>query len=43
MMMWRALACHVVLLIVSAIFVADVSLSEEAVLLVLTGLCAVVL
>jgi len=41
--MWGALACHVVLLVVSAVFVADVSLSEEAVLLVLAGLCSVLL
>lgn len=41
--MWQQLAANLVLLVVSSILVADVSVSEEAMLLVLTGLCVVIL
>jgi hypothetical protein len=40
---WQTLACNAVLLIVSSVLVADVSMSEETVLLVLTGLTVVLL
>lgn len=43
MHMWQQLAANLVLLVVSSILVADVSVSEEAMLLVLTGLCVVIL
>lgn len=41
--MWTALASNVLLLIVASVLVADVSMAEESMLLVLTGLCAVIL
>jgi hypothetical protein len=40
---WQHLGANIILLVVSSILVADVSISEEAMLLVLTGLCTVIL
>lgn len=40
---WWALASNTILLIVSSILVADVSMGEEIMLLVLTGLATIVL
>jgi hypothetical protein len=41
--MWRALAANVVLLCVASVFVAEVAMSEEMVVTILTGLCVAIL
>ncbi len=41
--MWRALASDIILLVVASVLVADVSIGEEGMLLLLTGLCTVLL
>ena len=41
--MWLALASNLVLFIVASVLVADVSVGEEDMLLLLTGLCTVIL
>jgi hypothetical protein len=38
---WRTLAVNVTLLVVSSVLVADVKMSEEMMVLVLTGLCVI--
>jgi hypothetical protein len=40
---WQQLGANLILLIVSSVLVADVSINEDAMLLVLTGLCTVIL
>jgi hypothetical protein len=41
--MWRALAANVVLLCIASVFVAEVAMSEEMVVTILTGLCVAIL
>lgn len=41
--MWMALASNTILLIVASVLVADVSVREEDMLLLLTGLCTIIL
>lgn len=40
--MWHKLAVNITLLAVSSVLVADVKMSEELMVLVLTGLCVVI-
>lgn len=40
---WRHLGANIILLVVTSVLIADVSISEEAMLLILTGLCTVIL
>jgi hypothetical protein len=42
-MWWRVLAVNVTLLVVASVLVADVSMSEDLVVFVLTGLCVLIL
>ena len=41
-MLWCTLAVNIVLLTVSSVLVADVKMSEDVMVLVLTGLCVII-
>jgi hypothetical protein len=40
---WQQLGANIILLVISSVLVADISINEDAMLLVLTGLCTVIL
>jgi hypothetical protein len=44
LLLWQKLTAHVTLLVVSSVLVADaVSMSEEVLVFILTGLCVLIL
>jgi hypothetical protein len=43
MSVWATLATNIVLLCIASVFVADVAMSEELVVTILTGLCVAIL